>query len=235
MRHLQPLGTWRVECLFSKFTLLSLTVCLITRQKGVNTPTSLLIMARNLKVLILTAGTVLLLGSNLQAQLFMHVDTVAKTVGFTGSDSGTTSFSPIPDTTKVAWQVGGPAFGFTSMVDIMAGLSVSGDGAPMVSATLGVDSDSPTHGVFVEVVNASPGGVSKSMTITGLATALSYATLSGAQQAEFEGTIGTTLPLLVGSSYAGLQVVATPVPEPHEYALAAALGLLGFVAWRRRS
>jgi hypothetical protein len=41
--------------------------------------------------------------------------------------------------------------------------------------------------------------------------------------------IGQTLPLDKGSGFGGISVV----PEPHEYALMAALGLIGFAGFRR--
>lgn len=175
----------------------------------------------------LCAAVALAAGISAQAQLSLVINTGAKTVSLSGSDSGT--FALIGAWYEASWKLfpGGFVTSQQNLPVSNAGsstwfsLNPGNIGGLLNSAIILNSSDSSV----VLALFADAGA----QTVSGLGTPISYSGLSAANQAVFESTIGQTLPLFQGQSFGGISVV----PEPHEYALLAGLGLIGFAGFRR--
>lgn len=181
----------------------------------------------------LCAAVALAAGISAQAQLSLVINTAAKTVSLSGSDSGTFVNQILYLEVGWSWSPGGSG-GSPEQVDLSsAGSSTwfSLNPGPIESSFpsfLNVGGGGNTVVVALLASLAAPAG----QTISGLGVPISYAGLSANHQQLLENAIGQTMSLQgfsAGSGFAGITVV----PEPHEYALMAGLGLIGFAGFRR--
>ena len=161
------------------------------------------------------------------AGLTMVIDTSAKELWYTGTDSGTWQGDFISD---VQW-ASGTLTGTSAIVqtDLARGLSH--------------DNADGSYGYWITVY--SNNGITLSedspkTTLNGTITAegdsykLSYATLSGANQTILESYIGTDLTLTIGTGFQPLSIISAPVPEPSDYAFASGFGVIALALLRRR-
>ncbi|MBN8247358.1 MAG: hypothetical protein J0L84_07930 [Verrucomicrobia bacterium] len=155
------------------------------------------------------------------AQLVMTIDTTAKTYTLSGSDSGFTDFAGL-----ISWAVVGPVTDVSQTISVNStGYSLNPGPAVAGSLNFGYDILMVDPGSVTLTFFSSPGA----QIFSGLGTPTSYAGASAINQAVLESLIGQTMPLVVGSGFQGVSIV----PEPHEYAAMAGLGLLGFAGFRR--
>lgn len=167
-------------------------------------------------------------GASLHAQLILHLDTSTKEFWFAGSATGTPDANVAGDVyTEVLWAAGTPGAGDFSQVFLSGdNLAVTGNtysGFLFNVSRIGAN-ESGTH-EDVRVLLAD----STETTLTGTGIKESYGSFSSAAQSHLEANIGGVLPLQLGTGFGDISVV----PEPHEQALAAGLGLAALAFWRR--
>lgn len=152
-----------------------------------------------------------------QAQLVMTIDTTAKTFALSGSDSGI-----VENLGVFTWSQAAPGTELPNQSVLVDSTWYSLNPGPILGGSLntGDNPDRISLSFF-----SNPGA----QTISGLGAPISYAGLSANNQAAFEALIGQNLGLVVSSGFGSISVV----PEPHEYAAMAGLGLLGFAGFRR--
>ena len=139
------------------------------------------------------------------ASLVMRVDTENEVLYFEGSDSGAGSYA------------GGPyAVDFQNDAAFSGDyqLGLAGSFSESVSANIAFN---PDDGIKLQALSFS--GDITSLTGTGSAGAVSYASFSEADKTLLEGKIGEPLSLLTGSGYSPIAIQA--IPEPATIALRA--------------
>jgi hypothetical protein len=157
-----------------------------------------------------------------QAQLVMTINTAAKTVSLSGSASGTCA--PFGGDYGVAWKLNGTAGDPSQSLGIDSTWYSMSPGSPLAdSINVGGGAGGPYSVNLALLADAA------NQTISGLGVPFSYSGLTSGNQALLESLIGQTMSLDQGSGFGGISVV----PEPHEYAAMAALGLIGFAGFRR--
>lgn len=182
--------------------------------------------SRPAKLVGLAVITLMGLCGSLQAQLVLHVDANADQVWFTGTDTGT----PTQQFLDVQWQVDNGAAGFDTRAPITSAvLAPTGNTYDAFFTNLrGFDNG---FGTFVTLTFNS--GDAVTLTGGGVSNPLSYAAFTEAAKIHLEGLINNSMPLERGTGFRPISVVAGVVPEPQEYAVMAALGLIGFAGYRR--
>jgi hypothetical protein len=146
------------------------------------------------------------------AAITFNIDSIAKTITFTGEDTGT----PYEDMlSNYAYWQSGTTSGSPEQLAITAGFS----GDDFVYSGLVIYPSSP-DGLFIEVSWIT----SSEKTFTGSNTPISYASLSSASQSILEAT--TSMTLQSGTGFSSLNAV----PEP----TSALIGALGAIILLRR-
>jgi len=170
--------------------------------------------------IMLMVGLVFALVAGASAELTLNIDTGAKTISFSGTDSGIAL--DIGGIYLLNWYNQGPASSSQS-IDI-AGTAFE--------ETI----ESETFNVYIYAGDGTGGlqlyfdNFADITTLTGTGTAISYSGLGADYQRILEGSIGSTIPLGVGWGYSSINVAS--IPEP------ATLGLLaagGIALLRRRN
>jgi hypothetical protein len=165
------------------------------------------------------------LGSSAHAALTLHLDPSAKTFWFSGTDSGNPSNSALP---TLAWSNGGATTGLNSLTQLSPPESYITVAPPATYASFPVSTLSANDDGFVILSLHFSTTAGASLTGTGSAQVLSYASWSTAAQNALEGEIGSSLALSTGSGAGSLAVV----PEPSALALCG-LGVLVLFGRRR--
>jgi hypothetical protein len=187
---------------------------------------------KHIKTLAVTAAVALAACTSANAQLVLHLDTATKQLWFTGTAIGTPGSLGL-GFYAVEWADGtltGSPTSVSWLSDAVIGVTGNTYNYGLgVSGSVGSVRAYGDGGVMVELDLTS--NSQTTFTGAGLAHAVSYATGSWnpTTQQILESYIGSTLPLTLGTDFGPISVV----PEPHEYAAMAALGLLGFAGFRR--
>jgi len=160
------------------------------------------------------------------AQLTLHLDTTAKELWFTGTDTGTAVKWGIETFYTISWAAGTGSAGSVGASSITATeISLAGNTYYGSLPSQVYTYSAPSSVVSVRLwLNHS-----SETTLAGTGSKISYATWGAENRANLESYIGSVLPLQYGSELGDLAVV----PEPGPYALIAGLGLVGFAGWRR--
>jgi hypothetical protein len=160
------------------------------------------------------------------AALILHLDTTAKTVTATGSDSGITGGSHW-GATGVVWEVTGTAV--TYSYTALSGLFDVAPGDPALVSTQANNFNNPES--FALAANISHSYPNQPLTIMGSGLAISYAGNIDAEMT-LESLIGSAMPYSPASGGSGFSDIQVVVPEP-SIALLLALGCL--MVWRVKS
>lgn len=161
--------------------------------------------------IVLTVGLVFALVAGASAELTLNIDTGAKTISFSGTDSGNGLDIGIY---LLTWNIGSGAS--SQHIDI-AGTAFE---EVIESESFQVDFNAVdgTGGLwlnFDDYVDIT--------TLTGTGTAISYSGLDSDHQGILEGYIGSKIPLYTGSDYSSINVAS--IPEPATLGLLAAGGI----------
>ncbi|MFT6951557.1 MAG: hypothetical protein ACJAUL_002707 [Paraglaciecola sp.] len=161
---------------------------------------------------------------SVSAALILHLDTTAKTVTATGSDSGITgNFGD----SGVAWEVTGTAVTY-SYTDL-SGLFNVAPGEPALVSTQANNFNNPESFVLWFSIDSSYG--QQPLTIMGSGLAISYAGNIDAEMT-LESLIGSAMPYSPANGGSGFSDIQVVVPEP-SIALLLAFGCL--MVWRVKS
>lgn len=164
--------------------------------------------------IMIMVGLVFALVGGASAELTLNIDTGAKTISFSGTDSGNAEY--IENMYFwIGWSIeySGSALGQSIYFESTAFEEVI-DSA-YLDVSFGVDGG--TNGLTLVVINDVD-----ITTLTGTGTAISYSSLNATCQGVLEGYIGSTIPLIFGSGYSDINIAS--IPEPATIALLAAGG-----------
>ncbi len=162
--------------------------------------------------------------SSAQAALSLNVDTTNKAVFVTGTATGTLDMA---ESNLVYWLLS-PSSGLQTEFDTDSALvstNVSGDSFLNVSfrvQEVGYAFFIETDGIFTEASGNGSGAY------------LSYADWDPDAITVLEGSVGSALPLVYGTGWGSLDVVAGTIPEPSTAAALVGVLALAFVGLRRR-
>ena len=165
-------------------------------------------MKKNHTIALLAAGVVLA-GMTAQADLVLGIDTTAKTFAFTGSTSGT------PTHEWILWNTLTDDGTQLANEEYLTLTSYNVTTTDMTSGRIRLMDASGEIANEVRLIFSD----SEYRTITGSGAVQSYASLSAIAMPQFEGLIGSSLPMTYGSGFSDIAIEA--VPEP------ATAGLLG--------
>jgi hypothetical protein len=166
--------------------------------------------------------------SSAHAQLTLNLDTVTKDFWFTGTATGTADTSN--GYGEVRWDAGSVSGTFNNKQFFDSQLVVAPGNGYYYTIVAYANLVSFSGGATTVTLNLDPAYNGISATFTGTGVKDSYAGWNLGNIAALESYIGGSLPLVGGSTGFGPLNV---VPEPHEYALMAGLGLIGFAGFRR--
>ncbi|MCF7687139.1 MAG: PEP-CTERM sorting domain-containing protein [Cephaloticoccus sp.] len=188
-------------------------------------------VSRFLVALKKTLPAVLLLGSLClatapvaRAQLTLNLDTTAKTLWFTGSDSGTTAIVG-----ALHWQTGGSGsvvhYTFTVADLLTSTLTFSNQHEFQTTSN---------NDGFALILNGASATTAVTLTGKGSSFTYDYSGFSANDQTFLEGL--TSIPFTTGTGFSSITVSASAVPEPSTYAaIFGAIALLGTIAVRKRA
>ena len=159
----------------------------------------------------------------------LEIDPARNVFSLTGSDTGNAIETPVPFqpsvTFDVAWDNGGATgggIGFFQLGDPNTGDTVD---SQFSAESLTIDAAGQILIEFAQFELDFEDSISSPTTITGLGVEIDYSGMSPARIAVFEGAIGSSLPVSIGSGWSSISVVA--VPEPSALVLAGLAGLVG--------
>ncbi len=177
-------------------------------------------MNSNHCIRILSLALLACLAQFSRADIIMVVDTTAKSITFSGSDTGTVNFS------DAVWQLTGVGGTGDSSTFQDTGLAL----ASPTSTDLTVTSNTVSGG-FLEVRVSDTDGT---RTLTGSGSPISYLSWSAGAQARLEGAIGGPSIPAVSAGFQPIAITSAVVPESSAFLTSLLLGCAVCLRRRRR-